>query len=489
MADQLTLAPLFSEGAIIQGEQPVTIFGWGTPGLRVKVTLGQSVRQTITPAHEKWTVQFPAQAYNQTLTLTVAAASASVTRHVQTGDVYLVAGQSNIEYKMADDADFEAARANFTATNLSFYYTPQVEYETKRRFGWADEPDPRWQKLTAENLGQVSAVAYYALAQVVANHPDRPIGMLQCYKGGTSASSWISEANLKADAKLADAYVKPYEAAVTGRSQADFDADEAKYEATVTAYNQKKAAYIEAHPELSLEAVKMHVGHTPWPPPMQPKSYLRPTGLYHTMVQKTAPYTVKAMVWYQGENDADHAPLYDRLLPRLITEWRRDLGNPGLPVFVIQLPQYQDEPHHAWAQIRQAQWQTTQALNDCTLVSLVDTGEHHNIHPVHKQASGERLGQALLSGEGTPTVVAVDRTADQISLQIAPATSLSAKQGDGIEALIDGTWQPVDFQLDGTTLKVKAPRAKALRYAYRNAPAPAIFNEARLPLSPFLIAF
>lgn len=487
MADQLILAPLFSNGAIIQGQQPVAIFGWADPGTQVFVTLDQAQRQTITPASGKWVTVFDPQAYGQTLALTVKALDQTIKRQVVVGDVYLISGQSNIEYKMADDADFEHAQADFASDNLYFYYTPQVEYETNRRFGWEDEPNPRWQKLAAENLGQVSAVAYYALAKVAATHPERPIGMLQCYKGGTSASSWISEANLKADAKLDAAYLAPYHALVDGHTQADFDQAQADYDATLAAYTKKKAAFITAHPDMSIEAVKMHVGHTPWPPPMQPTSYLRPNGLYHTMVAKTAPYTVKAMVWYQGENDADHASLYERLLPRLLGEWRRDFHNQALPIFVVQLPQYQDEPHHAWAQIRQAQWQTTKHLNDCTLVSLVDTGEHHNIHPEHKQLSGKRLGQALLSGQGTPTVTAVSKAGSQVTLQVAPAQQLTARPGDGIEALVHGTWESVAYNIEGTRLVVSAVNATALRYAYHNAPAPAFFNEADLPLSPFLI--
>ncbi|MFD1394150.1 sialate O-acetylesterase [Lacticaseibacillus jixianensis] len=482
------LAPLFCGGAILQAAKPVTIFGWGPSGALVHVSLGNQAHETVIPASGKWQVGFDAFPYRLKTQLTMQSGDTQVTEDVQFGDVYLLAGQSNIEYKMRDDAEFKEEQANFSAQNIRVYYTPQVEYEKELTFGWGDVVKPAWAPLTKQNLGDVSAVGYYALNKIAHTTPDIPIGMLQCYKGGTSASSWISEAALVADDALAKAYIDPYHRAIDGKTQADFDQADQAYNTVLDAYNTKKAAYIQAHPELSLEAVKAHVGHTPWPPPMRPESYLRPNGLFHTMVEKTAPYTVKAMVWYQGENDADHAALYEKLLTRLIIQWRSTFQQSSLPVYLVQLPQYQDEPHHAWAMIRQAQVTVSRQLEDIHLVSLVDTGEHHNIHPVHKRTAGSRLGSLILSQGRTPSVAAVSRAGDKITVTIDPATRLEDRGGAPVEGLLDGKWVPLQSTLHGNRLVITdTGHVRKIRYAYRNAPTPAYFNEDGYPLSPFLL--
>lgn len=489
MLDHVILAPVFTGGAVLQAAKPVSVFGWGPSGALVRVSLGGQKRDTVVPETGKWQVGFGSFPYRLKTQLTITAGQTSTTEDVQFGDVFLLAGQSNIEYKLQDDAEFDTEKANFSATNIHVYYTPQIEYEKSLTFGWGEVATPSWQSLTKDNLGDVSAVGYYALNKIAHANPDIPLGMLECFKGGTSASSWMAEATLAADPALAAGYLEPYHQAVDGKSVADFDRADADYNTILEAYNAKKAAYMQAHPELSQEQVKLHVGHTPWPPPMRPESYLRPNGLFHTMVEKTAPYTVKAMVWYQGENDADHAALYEKLLPRLIIQWRTTFQQSSLPVYLIQLPQYQDEPHHAWAQIRQAQWHTSQRLEDVHLVSLVDTGEQHNIHPVHKRTAGQRLGSLILSQGQTPSVTSCKRVGDAVVLTVEPATQLVVQGETPIEGLVNGRWQPMKVKVASNQLIISEPaHVEKLRYAYRNAPIPSFFNEDGYPLSPFLLS-
>ena len=63
----------------------------------------------------------------------------------------------------------------------------------------------------------------------------------------------------------------------------------------------------------------------------------RPGGLYHTMVEKLAPFAMRGVIWYQGESDGDsHAKEYETVFSLLIQNWR-ELWNEEFPFLYVQL--------------------------------------------------------------------------------------------------------------------------------------------------------
>lgn len=297
---------------------------------------------------------------------------------------------------------------------------------------------------------------------------------------------------------LKAAYLDEYHQAVDGLAPQQFDQQNAAYATTFKAYQQKKAAYMRAHPDLDQNAVKQKVGHTPWPPPMTPTAFFRPAGLYHTEFRKIVPFTFDAVLWYQGENDAPHPQVYDRLLPALINRWRADLQQPQLPFYVVQLPRYQDEPIDAWPLIRAAQAQTARELPAVHLVSIVDTGDPHNIHPTDKKTPGTRVGAVMAGVNGydsTPQLrqVAQSHVADDqqraVTLAFDRTQTLTIHGPLHLEILRQNKWQDVTVEaavVAGNQLTVTLPLdATAVRYGWANAPVATLFNEVNYPVSPF----
>lgn len=64
-------------------------------------------------------------------------------------------------------------------------------------------------------------------------------------------------------------------------------------------------------------------------------------GLYRDQIVPLQPYTIRAVLWYEGEwdtrNDKDAEKDYWQL-PALINEWRSDWGQGEFPFYVVQLP-------------------------------------------------------------------------------------------------------------------------------------------------------
>lgn len=260
----------------------------------------------------------------------------------------------------------------------------------------------------------VSAIGFYMMLALQESGIQEPIAVVDCFKGGTSASVWIKEADLARDADLKDAFLDKYHETIAGKSWEDFDRETKAYNLTVEKHNRDLAKYLKMHPDTSLSTAKNIVGHTPWPPPYRPDLYTRPSGLNETMLKQIEFGVFNQMVWYQGENDTDRAKYYDKLLPLLIHTWRQTLHDPSLPVKLIQLPGYADYPDNSGAEIRQTQLVVSRTVPQVDLVSFIDGGEEHNIHPTNKGTMGVRLGKIMAGDDyaGTPYVEKMDASSE-----------------------------------------------------------------------------
>jgi sialate O-acetylesterase len=125
----------------------------------------------------------------------------------------------------------------------------------------------------------------------------------------------------------------------------------------------------------------------------------QPAALYNAMAAPVTNYTIKGILWYQGETNVNNASQYKKLLPALITDWRNKWKQPDLPFLYVQLPNFQDVQYQPaeseWAVLREAQLQALSIPNTGMAVAI-DLGEWNDIHPDRKKEVGERLALAAL---------------------------------------------------------------------------------------------
>jgi sialate O-acetylesterase len=215
------------------------------------------------------------------------------------------------------------------------------------------------------------------------------------------------------------------------------------------------------------------------------------------MIAPIIPYTLKGVIWYQGENNADRAYQYRRLFPGLINSWRSDFKNATLPFYFVQI-----SPHRSQnPEIREAQLLTYRTVPHTGIVVTTDNGDSLDIHPRNKKLVGERLALwALHDLYGKKDIVfsgplyksmKVDGNKIRIQFDYVDG-GLVAKGGAPLnEFTIAGT----DQQFVPAQAKIKAnevvvwsdavPHPVAVRFAWRNVPNPNLFNKAGLPASPF----
>ncbi|MCW3115636.1 MAG: 9-O-acetylesterase [Segetibacter sp.] len=125
----------------------------------------------------------------------------------------------------------------------------------------------------------------------------------------------------------------------------------------------------------------------------------QPTALYNAMAAPATNYTIKGILWYQGETNVNNASEYGKLLPALIADWRGKWKQPDLPFLYVQLPNFQEVQYvpseSQCAVLREAQLKTLSIPNTGMAVAI-DLGEWNDIHPDRKKEVGERLALAAL---------------------------------------------------------------------------------------------
>lgn len=122
----------------------------------------------------------------------------------------------------------------------------------------------------------------------------------------------------------------------------------------------------------------------------------QPTQLFNAMIAPLIPYTIRGVIWYQGESNAGRARQYRDLFPAMIGDWRSRWGLGDFPFLCVQIAPYRDQP----PEIREAQLLTLDKSPNTAMVVTIDFGDAEGIHPANKEPVGERLARLgrILSG-------------------------------------------------------------------------------------------
>ncbi len=228
-----------------------------------------------------------------------------------------------------------------------------------------------------------------------------------------------------------------------------------------------------------------------------------PTLLSNAMIEPLIPYAIRGAIWYQGEANVNQAYRYRTLFPMMITDWRQRWGQGDFPFLFVQLAAFMERAaqpdEHAWAELREAQFQTLNLPNTGMAVAI-DIGDAADIHPKNKQEVGKRLalnaleqvyGQAVI-GSG-PLYQGYQIRDGKVIIDFDYAERLktlpegSELQGFAITGA-DKIFHWATARIEGEKVVVESPEVRnpvAVRYGWDCNPAVNLYNGAGLPASPF----
>lgn len=360
----LTTASMFGDHMVLQRGISVPVWGTAEPGSMVKVRFAGKRYEAKTDGTGQWKVtlgSMKASAKSRRMTIASRGAELEV-NDVLVGDVWLCAGQSNMQYQLEKCTDAEAVIAGANHSNL--------------RLNMGNG----WSTATSESLPGFSGVAYFFGRKL---HADTgvPIGLIARALGGTPVEWWTPESKL---ARVAFA-----------KSAMEHSSKEwIQYEKAVAEWKKrieldgrqktgKKPQWTGTPESAVLESI-----YAPG----------KPGSLFAKHLERVAGYGIYGAIWYQGERNSkagvDASRAYRGLLANMITSWREEWGQGDFPFIAVQLPTY-SKGGEGWAIIQEAQAAAAGDVPNAAYIDIRDQPDD-GLHPKNKKPVGERLADLAI---------------------------------------------------------------------------------------------
>lgn len=153
----VVLPDVIGDAMVLQRDRAVPIWGKADPGEVVTVRFAGQVKKVLTDKDGKWRIDLdPMRANAAPATMTISGKNTLELKDILIGEVWLVAGQSNMQRLLSETANGDAATAaaNHPLIRL-FNVSRGVAF--KRQTG----PLAIWQTCSPQTIKEFSAAGYY----------------------------------------------------------------------------------------------------------------------------------------------------------------------------------------------------------------------------------------------------------------------------------------------------------------------------------------
>lgn len=479
-SDLPTVADVFGHHMVLQRDVPVLLWGWAPPGMVIVARIaGQEVSTTAAP-DRSWSVALgPLGASSEPNTLTVSNLEGTWETSfddILVGEVWLASGQSNMGVTVSHS---DLAHEPPEALDLPLIR----ERDVPPRVATEPQSDVRgeWRICTPETAPAFSAVAL-AFARSLAASQGVPVGIIHASHGGTVAEAFMSPESLQADPAF-HPILETWE-----RFAAEYPDSDEERQRVGEERRQEVIARGEVPP--------------PWPLDPKPADHFhRASLLHHGMIHPLVPYTIRGVVWYQGEANGWRAHQYRSLFPALIADWRRQWDRPELPFLFVQVARFEADwlEDEVWAELREAQDYTWRTVPHTAMVTALDQGNPLDIHPPEKRVIGERLAAAagdLVYGMKAefsgPRFERLEAEGGTLRVHFSDAPGGLVCDGERLVGFAvtgaDRRYLEARARIEGASVVVwseAVPEPVAVRYAWANAPQISLYGDNGLPALPF----
>lgn len=241
------LHPIFTDHMVLQRDVPVPVWGCTKPGHAVTVTVADRTAHTTADASGFWTLQLPPMTAGGPYAMVVTGTTRRVLHDVLIGDVWLCSGQSNMQLPVRNVIRTDQEIADSVKyPRIRLFTVPIVKGVSKPQQVF--KGSPTWRVNTPSTVPAFSAACYF-FGRDLFKRTSVPQGLIASSVGGTAIEWWMSARSLAHDPDFVD------DIAQIGAGQS-------------------------------------------------PAGNLYPTTLFNGMIAPLVPFTLRGIVWYQGERNA-----------------------------------------------------------------------------------------------------------------------------------------------------------------------------------------
>jgi len=454
---QIKLPEIFSDNMILQRDKPVAIWGSGMAAEKVTVKFAGQTKSVTVGVNGRWQVVLsPLKASAVPKDLTVSGTTDIILKNILVGDVWLCSGQSNMEYPL--DRKLKKYAAPGKGTDISIDALTEEKpaairylYVEKNLKKLPQLPTKGWTDGNDSIVKTVSAIGYFFAKEIYAA-TNVPVGIISSSWGGTRIEQWTP------DWAYANSPIF-------------------KDSATTTNFN------IDG----------MHPGE-----------------MYNSLIFPFIPFTMKGVLWYQGESNAivEDPQTYPAKFELLVNTWRKLFKENKLPFYYVQIAPHlytsRKDPKKHSPELLPQFWEAQSKSLSLSKVGMVVTTDLvdnlKDIHPSYKWIVAHRLALLALAKEyskksikySSPVYQSMKKSKGQIELSFTHSKGLKSSDGNALTnfsvAGADGVFVPAEATIRNNKIIITAAavaKPEHVRFAWQETAQPNLVNEAGLPASPF----
>jgi len=275
---EVRLPRIFTDNMVLQQELPIAVWGWADAGEEVTVTLAGATMTAKAGRDGRWRVDLPAmKADGKGRTLTIVAGNTVTLKNILLGEVWLCSGQSNMNRGVQvkeDDPDIRLFWIDGSVTPLRDDLGATAGWVPSTAKGLAAAAPISGGRFAGKPRKSFTEVGY-VFGRRLHKELKVPVGLIKAAFGGSNVRAWTPQPN------VAELY---------------------------TFGEKVEGSYL---------------GH-------------RPGLLYQGMIHGMVPFTIRGVVWYQGENDG-RSKTYHTDMKAWIESWRKLWGRDDLPFYMVQI--------------------------------------------------------------------------------------------------------------------------------------------------------
>jgi sialate O-acetylesterase len=443
---KIKLPGIIASNMVLQRNSNVKIWGWATAGEKITIETSWTAKKSklVTDSNGRWEIMILTTLSKKPQTIHLSSSASDIKLdNILFGEVWVCSGQSNMRMPLkgyTGQPTFNGNLAIATSKN-----------ENLRLFAITENgfPTPldsvsgykKWAAASPESTKDFSAIAYFygkQLQEIL----DVPVGLIMTSWGGTRIQPWMSKESIA--------------------------------------------------PFLDISKVKTDTT----------ERYKRiPSAIFNAMIHPITSYTIKGVIWYQGETNRDEPKIYEKLFPEMVKDWRSKWNIGDFPFYYVQIAPntYTDKSNSQY--LREAQLKSLALIPNSAMVVTADIGSEVTIHPPKKEEVADRLlFMALNKTYGMkdidylgPVFKTIEIKETSIILSFDNAETglfcFDKELKDFEIAGLDKVFYPAKAEIvKGRQLAVSSPDVKnpvAVRYGWKNCFSGSLFDTNLLPASSF----
>jgi sialate O-acetylesterase len=443
---KIKLPSIISSNLILQRNTSVKIWGWAKVGEKITIETSWTSKKTmvVTNANGRWEINVLTTLSKESQTIHLSSSESNIKLdNILFGEVWVCSGQSNMRQPLkgyTGQPVFEGNKAIATSSNDKIRLFSIVEKGSPIPLD-SLQNGKAWKTASPESAKDFSAIAYFygkQLQEIL----DVPVGLIMTSWGGTRIQPWMSKEA-----------VAPF-----------LEANGTKIDTTE---GYKKA----------------------------------PSAIFNAMINPITSYTIKGVLWYQGETNRKEPALYQKLFPQMVKDWRNQWNIGDFPFYYVQIApnNYVDKSNAQY--LREVQLKSLEVISNSSMVVTSDIGSEVTIHPPKKIEVAERL--IFMALNKTYGMKDIDYLGPIFKTMELKENSLILTFDNAETGLFCFDKELKDFEIAGadkvfypakaeivkgrqvsvSSLEVKTP--VAVRYGWKNFFCGSLFDTNLLPASSF----